>query len=616
MYWPSTPSNGEYIFMEFEEGCVWLNPDEYLARYPNWRDFSQLPTSSKESTVINREMKRQADPLEKTGVVGAFCRSFDVAEAIEQFLPDVYEPSAIEGRYNYAPADSTAGVVVYEDKWVYSHHASDPANGQLLNVFDLVRSHLYGDLDEKESNAAMTEFALSQEAVKAELLAERRERNLQVFDDWKEGLIYDKSGKLKNSLQNLVRILENDPEIQGLRTNDLAGNIEVTEELPWKRKEGNIFWDDEDDNFLIRYVTAKFGAFSQIHYKIAVNTTAGDKRYHPVREFLDSLPPWDGVSRLETLLIDYFGAEDNTYTRKVTKMTLCAAVVRIKKPGVKFDTMMILEGGQGIGKSTFLRKLGNVWFSDSMTLSDLKDKTGMEKIQGQWIMEISELAGMNHSEIDKLKGFLSSANDNFRGAYDRRATPRPRQCIFIGTVNPESGYLRDTTGNRRFLPVPLERIPATKSPFEITDDEVLQIWAEVVELAEHEKLYLPIELDSIAKKYQRQAMASDDREEMVREFLDMLLPKDWDYMDISERREFHANYDPLNPKGTERRETVSNREVFVECFKKRLSQYENRDGFAIARIIARIGGWERTDTIKRHKEYGRQKQYKRSQTII
>jgi predicted P-loop ATPase len=298
-------------------------------------------------------------------------------------------------------------------------------------------------------------------------------------------------------------------------------------------------------------------------------------------------------------------------------MTFCAAVMRIKTPGIKFDTMTILEGGQGIGKSTFLRKLGKDWFSDSMTLSDLRDKTGMEKIQGQWIMEISELAGISSLDIDKLKGFLSSQSDNFRGAYDRRAGQHPRQCIFIGTVNPESGYLRDTTGNRRFLPIPLEKIPSTKSPFEITDDEVLQIWAETLQLAEHEKLYLPIELDSIAKKLQRTAMVADDREERVREFLDMPLPKNWDEMTISERKDFYANYDPLLPIGTERRETVSNVEIFVECFNKRLSEFDgNRDAIPIARIIARIGGWEKSEISKRHKEYKKQRRYKRTNSII
>ena len=147
MYWPTTPSNGEYVFERFDG--AWLDPDEYLKAHPGWRDVSLLPTSSRESTLIDRQRKQQADPLTKPGIVGAFCRTYSVEEAIDTFLSDVYQPSAMVGHYDYVPADSSAGVVLYDGKFAYSHHATDPACGQLLNAFDLVRIHKFRDLDDK-----------------------------------------------------------------------------------------------------------------------------------------------------------------------------------------------------------------------------------------------------------------------------------------------------------------------------------------------------------------------------------------------------------------------------------------------------------------------------------
>ena len=147
MYRPSVSSNGEYIFRKYDG--KWLDPDEILSAHPNWRDVTTLPTSSRESAVIQRDIKRQADPLAKDGIIGAFCRTYGISLVIDKFLADIYVPSAVEGRYDYIKGTSAAGVVVYDDKFAYSHHASDPAYGKLLNAFDLVRTHLFGDLDEK-----------------------------------------------------------------------------------------------------------------------------------------------------------------------------------------------------------------------------------------------------------------------------------------------------------------------------------------------------------------------------------------------------------------------------------------------------------------------------------
>ena len=157
MYWPSTPVNGVF-FSDMKDGAL-LDPDSYLARYHDWRDVTTWPVSSRQSEVIKRTVKAQADPLTKDGIVGTFCRTYTVTEAIDKFLSGIYAPSAAPGRYDYIPADSSAGVVIYDDKFAYSHHATDPASGQLLNAFDVVRVHKFKDADEKTGFKAMSDFA-------------------------------------------------------------------------------------------------------------------------------------------------------------------------------------------------------------------------------------------------------------------------------------------------------------------------------------------------------------------------------------------------------------------------------------------------------------------------
>ena len=154
MYWPSTSRNGEYVY-QVMDGDI-LDPDAYLGMYDDWRDVSTWPISSRESEAVKKAAKQQADPLTKTGAVGAFCRTYPIREAIEKFLPDVYAPSAMEGRYDYIPADSSAGVIIIDEKFAYSFHATDPACGRLLNAFDAVRVHKFPDDDPKNSPRRMS----------------------------------------------------------------------------------------------------------------------------------------------------------------------------------------------------------------------------------------------------------------------------------------------------------------------------------------------------------------------------------------------------------------------------------------------------------------------------
>ena len=617
MYWPSTPSDGEFFYKE-KDGTP-LDPDKYLAMYKDWRDTSMWPVSSRQSVVVKRSIMQQADPLSKEGVVGAFCRAYSIEDAIETFLSDLYEPSVMEGRYDYIPADSSAGLVVYDSKFAFSHHATDPAGSKLLNAFDLVRLHKFSGIDDKATDntppsklpsfKAMSELAVKDERVKSQFAEERKAQAKQEFmdtDDWQSQLSLDKTGTIQNTLQNLALILENDESLKSIVFNQLLDGMEIKDSVPWAHP--SKFWRDADDAQLIRYIDSNYGVFTKRNYDVAVMTVTDDRSYHPIREYIDSLPKWDGTERVETLLIDYLGAEDNKYVRAVTRKTLCAAISRVLHPGCKFDSMLVLNGPQGVGKSTLISNLAGDWFSDSLNLGDTKDKTAAEKLQGYWILEICELAGLKKAEVETLRSFLTRQNDIYRASFGKRATPHFRQCIFFGTTNAEKGYLRDTTGNRRFWPV---KTPggSGKPSWQMTQQEALQIWAEVlIYVNKGEKLYLEADMEDLAKAEQREAMESDEREGLVREYLDILLPEDWTSMDLFERRNFlnGSDFGSVDKQGIYRRESVSNIEIWCECFGKDRANLNRIESSNISSIMASIGGWSKLIKKDRIPLYGPQ----------
>lgn len=609
MYWPSTSANGEFVYEE--QGGSLLDPDAYLAKYNDWHDASTWPVSSRQSEVIQRSLKEQADPLEKEGIVGAFCRAYPVREAIAKFLPTVYEPSAMEGRYDYIPADSAAGVIIYDEKFAYSHHATDPASGRLLNAFDLVRIHRFGDEDEKKTYQAMSEFAVCDDKVKLLLAEERHEAAKSEFEeaDWQKALALDRQGRIKETLDNIVLILRHDEGLQNIAFNCHRDGIDANGGLPWEQIKSG--WNDSDYAALKVYLSRNYGVYSPTKTKDAVVAVAAERAYHPIRDYLNALPDWDGVKRVETLLTDYFGAEDTGYTRAVIRKTMVAAVARIFRPGTKFDSVLILNGPQGIGKSTFFSKLAGDWFSDSLTLTDMKDKSGPEKLQGYWILELGELAGMRKTDVETVKSFLSRMDDKYRASYGVNVENHPRQCVIVGSTNAETGFLRDITGNRRFWPVKVGGVSPKKS-WQLTGYDVEQIWAETLVLYKKgEKLYLEGDDAVTAVMEQADAMEMDEREGLVRTYLDTLLPEKWGEMSLYERRNYLGGSDfGSKPDGTVRRDFVCNMEIWCECFGKDGSTMKPADSYAIAAIMRKIEGWEKADRTT-FAIYGRQRGYKR-----
>ena len=487
MYWPSTPSNGVYVFKDVEK--EWLNPDDILSAHPEWTDPTRLPTSSRESRANTTRTAEVKDPLGKDGTVGLFNRTyFLINRAIEKFLSDVYEPTDNENRYHYIQSSSMAGVeIIEEGKFAYSHHAKDPAYLKLCNAFDLVRIHRFGDDDSKKFFNAMCELAMEDDEVKRlameEKLLEAETEFTGSDSDWMTRLKYQpRTGLLENSVYNLNLILNNDPDFQNFAFNELANRIQITGPLPWERPEGNVFWREADTAQLKSIIDIRYLAFSSRNHDVAFTKAADDRHFHPVRDYLNSLPEWDGVKRVEDLFIKYLQAEDTEYVRTVTRKTFAAAVARVYVPGIKFDCVPVLDGDQGIGKSTIVKDLVSPeYYSETLSLTDMDDKSGAEKLQGFWAVEIGELAGMKKADIEKVKAFLSTCDDKYRPSYGRVVESHPRQCIIIATVNGERGYLRDITGNRRFWIIKLHQ-KKQKKTWNFTPGFRAQFWAEAKEI--------------------------------------------------------------------------------------------------------------------------------------
>jgi len=599
MYWPSCSSNGEYIFEEQDGGL--LDPDEYLARYDDWHDVTQWPTSSRQSEIVKRDALKLADPREKDGLVGAFCRAYGVQEAIEKFLPEIYAPNKVRAdRYDYLPGKATAGLTVFsDDVHAYSYHDSDPAHGHALNAFDLVRIHLFPeDGDEKKSNSAMLEMARKDKRVKLKLFDKNEpsaaddfrldgdaEDSRSIIREIHAELTIDHKDRAVNRADNFVTVIEKDPKFRSLRYNEFSQAIEFVDTSSGPCSHIANEWTDNDDSKAQVYIEKEYGIWGPLMYRAALISVVTKRSFHPVKEYLNSLE-WDGTPRIDTLLIDYLGAKDRDYVRAVTRKTLIAAVARIFEPGVKFDTVLVLCGPQGIGKSTLFAKLGKEWYSDSVSLVDMRNdsKTAPEKLQGRWILELSELAGIKKTEENTVKSFLSTTEDRYRAPFERRAQSHKRQCILVGTTNRYDGFLRDDTGNRRFWPVNVTKQRKYKA-WNLSGDDVNQFWAEaVVAYKNREKLILTGELVKEAKEQQREAVESDPREGDVRLYLNRRLPEDWLTLSMNGRIDFLNS----GKEGTQRRESVSVIEIWCECFFEKRSSIRNPDKTAIRLILERL----------------------------
>ena len=268
---------------------------------------------------------------------------------------------------------------------------------------------------------------------------------------WIHQLQQGKGGDPLGNIRNVITALEQSPELNGLiGLNSFDQRVWQLKEAPWDKSFERRPWKDVYDTELQVFLQSQnipIGSGETVHR--AVNTVASRHQYHPIRDYFDAIE-WDGMERIGRWLADFLGVANNEYTQSIGRKFLIGTIARVYEPGCKMDTMLVLEGPQGIRKSETVNVLGHPWVSES--LPDVGTKDAMQQLQGAWIIEIAELSAVRHKEVETVKSFISRRVDRFRPPYHRRPDDFPRQCVFIGTTN-EDRYLLDTTGNRRFWPV-------------------------------------------------------------------------------------------------------------------------------------------------------------------
>ena len=675
MYWPAATSDADNYEVATADNQPDLDVEATLARYADWRDLSTWPgVDASQLTHLDVNAKNAAtsplgDPGDKPGMLGAFNRAYSIPQAIDAFLSDIYKPGQ-NGRYTYTGGSSSNGLIVYNGgKFAFSQHATDPANdGHSHSAFDLVRIHKFGHLDvdakpktpanKMPSYVAMTDFILEDETTRKENAAATAEKLTELFQpitaentaittgndalttendalttysdepqnntdslDWLADLETTKGGAYKETVGNFHLIFTHDPRFTHIAWNEHARQLEVRDPqlLPWKQTQPG--WTENDDAQLKTTIAADYkGIYAPTKMNDALQAAAAERSFHPVRDYFNQLPPWDGIERLDTLLVDVLRAEDTEYTRAVTRKTLVAAHRRTFHPGAKFDQVLTLVGPQGIGKSTIFARLAGQWFSDSLTITDMKDKTAAEKLDGNLIVEISELAGMRKAEAEPVKGFISRTEDKYRPAYARAVRAHPRQCIIVGSTNAEEGFLRDPTGGRRWWPVHVEGQTSLKA-HDLDQKVIDQIWAEARHYDKNgETLFLTDAVAEAALDIQAASIEADDRTGIVVEYLEKQLPSNWDVLPLNIRRiylenghvpEQFNNGMAFGGQTYAPRDSVSKIEIWSECFGRDTDQLRKIDSHEISAIMAQIDGWQDSGKRKRLPIYGQQRVYER-----
>ena len=616
MYLPSCSKDAEPALEIFEGDPMSVN--DMLDEYEDWRDPLQWPRHV-DDKAQRQTAKRMGDPRNKQGIVGAFCRCYSISEAIDTFLPDVYE--AVDDsmtRYTHVGSSSYGGLVVYdEDTFAYSHHESDPCSGREVNAFDLIRLHKFGKLDDRASertnidklpsHTAMVAFAAQNGKVKRERLSELSEEFAEEPEpdseeepavDWIEQLkTNEKTGFPLPTAKNAEIILSNGP-LKGVLAYDAFGNTEVIRKpLPWRGRERPYEdyepWLGADDRRLEHWFGKTYEIKSGTTIKNAFTEVAHLNRFHPIIEYLED-QEWDGKPRVDRLFVDYLGAANTAYVREVTRKMLIAAVKRLYEPGCKFDYMLVLVGPQGAGKSTIIQMLALRWFSDSLKTFDTKEAG--EHLQSAWIFEFGELAGMTKTEVDEIKQFVTKRSDKYRVAYDRVITDFPRKCVFFGTTN-NWNFLKDPTGNRRFWPVSVEPDKRTKSVFiDLTEYEIGQIWAEVLQAYRAgEELTLSREVDREAGRIQGLHFEEDPRVGLIQEWLETPIEDDF------------------GQATGKFRDRVCASQIWAECLHNKTGSIRPWEAREICDILRRIPGWRERKNKARIPGYGVQNVFDRVQ---
>ncbi len=347
---------------------------------------------------------------------------------------------------------------------------------------------------------------------------------MSEVENIRNALDVGQKGKVLNTLNNYLMVFNNDPLLKGaIRKNMLTERTDIVKPLGWKRDSPTL--TDTDVQYLISYLEKSYGLSVEKKVESAIKIIANENRYHPICDFLNSLQ-WDGQERIRYGLRHFLGSDVDEYTHEALKLFMLGAIFRAFKPGCKFEVMLCLVGGQGAGKSTFFRLLAcnDDWFTDD--LKKIDDENVYRKMQGHWIIEMSEMiATANAKSIEDIKSFLSRQKETYKTPYDTHPADRKRQCVFGGSSNAMDFLPLDRSGNRRFMPI---MVYAERAEVHILEDEqasreyIRQMWAEAMEIYRSGdfKLRFSPAMTEYLKAHQKEFMPEDTLAGQIIDFLE------------------------------------------------------------------------------------------------
>ena len=537
MYYPSTSKDAEYLY-HYNKGKP-IDIDGVLSTFKNYQDPSEWIYHEKEKPKTHLQKSKAQNPLTKSGYIGIFCRAYTISLAIDTFLSNVYEKYTND-RYTYINGSTTGGLAIYDnDTFATSNHATDPIHGLNVNAYDLVRLHLFGSSE--DSNIKMKELISKDKRCMAEQFASARKISSPSNLNWYANLIFSKKGEVLPLYENFHLIFHNDQVLKGLgKYNQFSQRYIRNENLPWKSKDDIDDFTEQDEQKVLEYLEKTYG-LSGYTQKIRSTITShlNEHCYHPIKDYFNSLPKWDGVPRVETIFCDLFGVPNNDYTKDITKRHFLASVKRIFEPGCKYDYCLVIFGEEGIGKSMFLEKLAhNIrWFS--CDIGDISKKDAKDNLEGVWIVELGELKSIKQADAETVKSFLSARYDNYRKAYGKNKQEYPRVCTFWGTTN-EHEFLKSRDGNRKFLILEANKKEMKRHSGTLSSDDIDQLWSEVYYWYLNDKNavnninYIPPEIESQAKKHQQDFARENVFVADITNYVNTKVPanfEEWDTLD-------------------------------------------------------------------------------------
>jgi predicted P-loop ATPase len=632
MYFPSVSIDGEYICEDFGLGLLpFLDPDVVLNKYMDYHNIEefQKPHYIEGLRVDKIESgKTKNSTKTKYRIVNAFNIEYSIIDAIDKFLSHVYVKEKSKGRYSFIGGESKSGLVILNDQYAYSHHATDPAQGKLLNAFDIVRIHMFGKRDtditeqlEYEKYDKSSSFSAMVDYIRDELpnvmkhMPEMKkiEKHLEEFEtgkievepysveakDWR--LTLEFTGKKedrhpKSCARNIKIIFENDEYFKDLFYYDSLKDAICFDRTPsWnkEKKKGDLV-NDEDDSEIRVYLNSVYTISGKDLIYDSVVHQAHKKRVHPIRTFFANLQDWDGKPRIEEIFCTLYDIVPNAYYREASKSWWVGIIQRIMCPGSKYDMMLVICGEQGVGKSQLGKSIATLYWNGPMTHIDSQPnffgddelpfdkKDAYEQLGGIMIYEMPEFEKYyRKSDASTVKSFLSKTSDKYRKSYGRRVAEYKRQCVFIATTN-DLRPLRDRTGNRRFLPF-YARLPRNQSRLYETrywnEETRNQCFAEAIYY--YYKGYNPMskfspEATRIWDELNDKATIENDSLPIVEMYLNNSFPINFFNYNILDMKKYYSetvtfSYDGI-PIVREKRTEFSLKEVFCIAFNQDISR--------------------------------------------